>query len=190
YASRPGGAQGQLLAEINSHEQERNLDLVLAEFRAYQQGVAPAGPGARDLTRFFATIDAQLDQDPGAAKVQGNDREILTLFSRRAATLHLGAANYCWFSDPSKALCLKLAGTPNAEKPLAGMCDSSRCPQATHHPCHRPVWADRATTTKVFLDTLGAGRRTERTRLQADYDRARRVVAEIDAATGPTVSQE
>jgi hypothetical protein len=122
--------------------------------------------------------------------VQGNDREVLTLLSRRAATLHLGAANYCWFSDPSKALCLKLAGTPNAEKPLAGMCDSSRCPQATHHLGHRPVWADRAATTKVFLDTLGPGRRAERTRLQGDYERARRVVTDIDAANEPTVTQE
>jgi integrase len=190
YASRPGGAQGQLLAEINRHEQQRNLDLVLAEFRSYQNGVAPAGPGARDLNKFFATVDSQLPHDPATPKVQGNDREVLTLLSRRAATLHLGAANYCWFADPSKALCLKLAGTPNAEKPLAGMCDSSRCPQATHHPCHRPVWAERASTTKVFLDTLGPGRRTERTRLQADYDRARRVVNDIDAAMNPKINEE
>jgi len=35
---------------------------------------------------------------------------------------------------------LKLADTPNATKPLAGTCDSARCPQATHHPGHRPVW--------------------------------------------------
>ena len=34
-----------------------------------------------------------------------------------------------------------------------------------------------------FLGDLGATRRTERARLQADYDRAMRVVAEIDAAT-------
>jgi len=48
------------------------------------------------------------------------------------------------------------------------MCDSARCPQATHHPRHRPVWAEHA----------------ERTRLQADYDRAVRVVNEIDTAAG------
>jgi hypothetical protein len=42
----------------------------------------------------------------------------------------------------------------------------------------------------VFLDTLGPGRRTERTRLQGDYERARRVVADIDAANEPTVTQE
>ncbi|MGH9285435.1 MAG: hypothetical protein ACRD0M_07150 [Acidimicrobiales bacterium] len=144
----------------------------------------PAGPGARELTEFFAGVDGQLARDPdGAPKVQDNDREMLALLTRRAGVLHLGVANYCWFTDPARALCLKLAGTPNADRPLAGMCDSTRCPQATHHAGHRPVWADRVATTKVFLDRLGATRKTEKTRLQADYERARRVVAEIDAVT-------
>ena len=44
YASRPGGAQAELLAEVNKHESDRNLSLVLAEFRNYQQGILPAGP--------------------------------------------------------------------------------------------------------------------------------------------------
>lgn len=59
------------------------------------------------------------------------DREIASLLAKRAKTLHLGVANYCWFADPSKALYLKLAGTPNADNPLAGMCDSARCPLGT-----------------------------------------------------------
>ncbi|MFI6006836.1 hypothetical protein ACIA98_42020 [Streptomyces sp. NPDC051366] len=62
------------------------------------------------------------------------------------------------------------------------MCDSARCPQATHHPCHRPVWAEHADKTKIFIGQLGTTRKTERTRLQVDFDRALRVVAEIDAA--------
>jgi hypothetical protein len=113
---------------------------------------------------------------------------VLNLLSKRADTLHLATANYCWFTDPSRALCLKLAGTPDAGKPLAGMCDSARCPQATHHPCHRPVWANTAATTKIFLDSLGPTRRTERVRLQADYDRAQKVLADIDAA-GPVEAE-
>ncbi len=80
---------------------------------------------------------------------------------------------------PSRALCLKLAGTPHADKPLAGMCDSARCPQATHHPGHRPVWAEHAEKTKAFIGGLGPTRITEKTRLQAEYDRATRVLAEI-----------
>ena len=42
-----GGAQAELLAEVNKHEADRNLELVWAEFRNYQQGIMPAGPGAR-----------------------------------------------------------------------------------------------------------------------------------------------
>jgi hypothetical protein len=183
YAARPGGAQAELLAEVSSHEQERNLGLVLAEFRNYQQGILPAGPGARSLTDFFASIDGKLGQ-PAAPKAQRSDRDVLNLLAKRAGVLHLGPANWCWFADPSRALCLKLAGTPSADRPLIGMCDSARCPQATHHPCHRPVWAEHAERTKTFLGQIGAARKAERNRLQADYDRAARVIAEIDAAAG------
>ena len=164
YASRPGGAQAELLIEVNKHESERNLELVWAEFRNYQQGIMPAGPGARELTEFFAHVDAQPGPaDAGAVKVQRSDREVLGLLTKRAKTLHLGAANYCWFTDPSRALCLKLAGTPHADKPLAGMCDSARCPQATHHLGHRPVWAEHAESTKTFIGGLGPTRITEKT---------------------------
>ncbi len=62
------------------------------------------------------------------------------------------------------------------------MCDSARCPQATHHPCHRPVWAEHAEQAKTFLGSLGPTRKTERARLQADHDRALRVLDAIDAA--------
>ena len=183
YASRPGGAQAELLIEVNKHESERNLELVWAEFRNYQQGIMPAGPGARELTEFFAHVDAEAAlAGAGAAKVQRSDREVLSLLTKRASTLHLQAANYCWFTDPSRALCLKLAGTPDAGKPLAGMCDSARCPQATHHPRHRPVWAGHAENTKRFLGELGPTRAAEKTRLQTEYDRATRVLAQIDDA--------
>ncbi|WP_329370967.1 site-specific integrase [Streptomyces sp. NBC_01483] len=187
YASRPGGAQAELLSEVNKYESERNLQLVLEEFRNYQQGILPAGPGARSLTEFFAGIDEKLDAPSAAApKTQRNDRDVLNLLTKRAKVLHLGPANYCWFTDPSRALCLKLAGTPAADRPLIGMCDSARCPQATHHSCHRPVWAEHADRTEIFIGQLGTTRKAERTRLQADHDRALRVVAEIDAASTTT----
>ena len=191
YASRPGGAQAELLAEVNKHEADRNLDLVWAELRNYQQGIMPAGPGARELTEFFAHVDGKLaDGAPGAPKAQASDRDVLNLITKRARTLHLGTANYCWFTDPSRALCLRLAGTPAAGKPLIGMCDSARCPQATHHPCHRPVWAEHAQQAKTFLGSLGPTRKTERARLQADHDRAVRVLDAIDAASPDTDDKE
>ncbi len=149
----------------------------------------PAGHPARRprrLTEFFASIDASLGATPAAApKTQRNDRDILNLLTKRASVLHLGPANYCWFTDPSRALCLKLAGTPTADRPLIGMCDSARCPQATHHQNHRPVWAEHAERTKTFIGQLGKTRTTERSRLRGDYDRAQRVIAEIDAAAPP-----
>ncbi len=144
----------------------------------------PAGPSARELTEFFAHIDGKLTPAQAASpKVQRSDREVLNLLTKRAKTLHLGVANYCWFTDPSRALCLKLAGTPHADRPLAGMCDSARCPQATHHACHRPLWAEHAEQTKTFLGSLGPTRTTERARLRADHDRALRVLNDIDTTT-------
>jgi integrase len=191
YAARPGGAQAELLAEVNKHEADHKLQLVLDEFRNYQQGILPAGPAARSLTDFFATVDADLNTESTAApKIQRNDRDILNLLSKRAKALHLGPANYCWFTDPSRALCLKLAGTPTADRPMIGMCDSARCPQATHHQHHRPVWAEHAERTKTFLGQLGKTRTTERARLQAEYDRALRVITNIELATGTSATEE
>jgi integrase len=184
YAARPGGAQGKFLAEVAEDEAGRNLQIALAEYRSYQDGIMPAGPGARELTEFFASVDKELaDHEEAAPRVVASDQHVLNLLSKRAQVLHLAPANYCWFTDPSRALCLKMAGTPAASKPLAGMCDSARCPQATHHPCHRPVWADAVTSTTAFIGSLGRTRTAERTRLQAELDRARRVLDSIDAAT-------
>jgi hypothetical protein len=102
YASRPGGAQAELLAEVNQHESERNLALIWDEFRNYQNGIMPAGPGARELTGFFAHIDAAPDTaEAPAPKVQRSDREILSLLAQRASVLHLGTANYCSLKDPA-----------------------------------------------------------------------------------------
>jgi len=180
YSARPGGAQAKLLAEIGEHEADRNLGLVLEEYRNYQAGIMPAGPGARELTAFFGSVDGQLAAD--APNIATTDQHLLNLLSKRAKILHLGAANFCWFSDPSRALCLILAGTPGADAPLIGMCDSARCPQATHHQRHRAVWADTVTASTVFLGTLGRTRKTEQARLQGEANRAQRVVDAIDAA--------
>ncbi|MFG2860909.1 hypothetical protein [Streptomyces sioyaensis] len=186
YAALPGGAQGKFLAEMAEEEQERNKNLTLGVFRSFQNGIMPTGPGARDLIEFFTHVDGKLDDlTGGAPNTKGGDQEVINLLSRRAATLHLSTANYCWFIDPAKALCLKLAGTPGAKKPMAGMCDSSRCPQATHHPCHRPTWASSAENKKVFISSIGRGQKAEKTRLQADLERDLRVLAEIDAAASP-----
>ena len=183
YAARPGGAQARLLAEVSEHEQQRNLELTLQAFRDYQQGIHPSGPGSRELLDFFGSVGDRLaGLASGSPAIMGSDREVINLLSKRAGTLHLAASNYCWFADPAKALCLRLAGTPDADEPLAGLCDSARCPQATHHPCHRDVWADHAAGTAEFLGALGPARRAEKTRLQHEHARSLRVLQQIDSA--------
>lgn len=107
---------------------------------------------------------------------------MINLLSQRAGTLHLGIASYCWFIDPDKALCLKLGQAKDRSRPLAGMCDSARYPQATHHPCHRPVWASAATSSRVFIGKISRTQKTEKARLTAEAERAEHVVAAIDAA--------
>jgi len=186
YSSRPGGAQAKLLAEIGEFETRRNLDLVAGEYRNYQNGIMPAGPGARELAAFFGSVAGKLAADP--PNIAGSDQHLLNLLSKRAKILHIGVSNFCWFSDPSRALCLILAGTPSADAPLIGMCDSARCPQATHHQRHRAVWAGTVSNGTVFIGQLGRTRKTEQARLQGEVDRAQRVVDAIDAAqpdTGP-----
>jgi hypothetical protein len=137
----------------------------------------------RELTAFFAHVDGDLAAYAATApSMAATDQHLLNLLTKRAGILHLGPANYCWFANPSQALCLRLAGTPDAGAPLIGMCDSARCPQATHHPRHRDVWAETVTSNTVFLGMLGRTRKTERTRLKAELDRARRVLGAIDAA--------
>ncbi|WP_338484600.1 site-specific integrase [Streptomyces sp. SCSIO 75703] len=185
YAARPGGAQAGFLTDVAAEEQVRNENLTLAAFRDSQKGIMPTGAGARDLIEFFASVDAKLkEMEASAPGVKPGDQEVINLLSKRAKTLHLGIANYCWFIDPSKALCLALAGKQGADKPLVGMCDSARCPQATHHLSHRPVWAASAENKKVFIGNIGRGQPTEKARLQADLERDLRVLAEIDTATG------
>jgi hypothetical protein len=183
YAARPGGHQAAFLAEVGAAEDAEHLRLTVAAYEDYRRGILPAGNGARDLIRAFQAADRILAaHDPGAVTVV-DDRRVERVLKARAKTLHIGAGNYCWFSDPSKALCLKLAGTAHAERPLIGMCDSARCPQATHHLEHRQVWADHAEHTRTVF--LGNPRLStlEKSRAQATFDRAVRILAEIDAAT-------
>jgi hypothetical protein len=153
YAARPGGSQRLFLAEVEEAAAEYHVRLTVEAFHDFQEDRLPAGPGARSLIEAFALVDAELKEaartDP---KVLTDDTHLESLLRKQAQTLHVGAANYCWFRDPAKALCLRLAGTPNASKPLVGMCDSARCPQATH-PCHRPVWTGQAAGITVFLES-------------------------------------
>lgn len=183
YTASPGGSQRLFLAEVQEAEDEHHTRLTVEAFRDFQAGRMPAGPGARGLVDAFHHVDSQLkDAARTDPKVLKDDRHLETLLRKLANSLHAGPANFCWFRDPAKALCLRLAGTPGAKKPLIGMCDSARCPQATHQPSHRPVWVGQI----AVLDATFESPRTpkgEKIRLMPERDRCLRVVAEIDAAS-------
>ena len=74
----------------------------------------------------------------------------------------------------------------NPSKPCWQETLVARIKWTRHHPCHRPVWAEHAENTKTFPGQLGRAQKAERARLQAEYDRAARVLARIDetAAAG------
>jgi hypothetical protein len=58
-------------------------------FRNYQQGILPAGPGARSLTEFFASVDEKLEPAAASApRTQRSDRDVLNLLTKRAKTAH------------------------------------------------------------------------------------------------------
>ncbi|KIU14484.1 hypothetical protein [Mycolicibacterium llatzerense] len=179
YAARPGGSQALFRAEIEQEEHNHHLELTKVAFEQYRAGTMPSGPGARELIAAFAHVDSQVQSTPVGAAVIDSERRIENLLRRRAKTLHVGLANFCWFTDPAKALCLRLAGVTDADRPIVGMCDSSRCPQATHHQEHRAVWLDSASTIKAFLGNPRVPK-AEKPRLRAEYDRSMRVIDAID----------
>jgi hypothetical protein len=181
--ARPGGSQRLFHAEIEEAEESHHVQLTVEAFREFQAGQMPAGPGARSLIEAFNHVDAALKEHARTeAKALAGDRHLENLLRKQAAALHVGAANFCWFTDPAKALCLRMTGATDADRPLVGMCDSARCPQATHHGRHRPVWVGTAQTLTAFLDNPRIAK-GEKARLSAERERARRVVAEIDAVT-------
>ncbi|MFF3412629.1 hypothetical protein ACFYW8_42165 [Streptomyces sp. NPDC002742] len=177
---------------MEREQEEIHLKLTAEAFEDFRAGHMPAGPGARELIKAFEHIDAELKgHEAGTAVVLEAERRLENLLRQqsRHLHLHLQAANYCWFRDPHKAQCLKLAGTPDATKPLGVLCDSARCPQATHHGCHLPVWQPQVDTGNVFLDNPRFPK-GEKARLKPELERAQRVVDEISTAAGTAGGEE
>ncbi|HLQ54921.1 MAG TPA: hypothetical protein VK162_11695, partial [Streptosporangiaceae bacterium] len=60
-----------------------------------------AGPGARELTAFFDSVDGTMAA-AGAPNVAASDQHLLNLLSKRAKILHIGVANFCSLKDPCR----------------------------------------------------------------------------------------
>ena len=181
YASRPGGAQAKLLAEIGEFEAERNLGLVAEEYRNYQNGIMPAGPGGRELAAFFDGVDEQDGRRP-----------------RRTSSPATSTCSTCCPSGPRSCTsrrgelllvqrpipgAVPDPGRPDRRGRAADRHVRLRALPAGHPPPAAPRrWAGTAANGTVFLGMLGRTRKTEQARLQAEVDRAQRVVDAIDAA--------
>ena len=114
-----------------------------AAYRDFQDGILPAGPGARSLIAAFQHVDTELASIAAApATVVPADRHVELLLKKRAAILHIQPANYCWFTNPAKALCLRHRRNAEAASQPVGRdrATPARCPQATFHPEHREVF--------------------------------------------------
>ena len=99
YAARPGGSQARFHAEMEAEERKQNEKLAAAAYRDFQDGVLLIGPGARSLIGTFQYIDAELARlEASQPTVVATDRHIELLLKKRAATLHIQPANYCWLS--------------------------------------------------------------------------------------------
>ena len=123
-----------------------------------RDGVMPAGPGGRELTAFFASVDGDLTGHAGTRRTS-RQRPARAQPARPSAPqrLHLGPANYCWFTDPSRALCLKLAGTPGAGTAPARDVRLRALP-AGHPPPPPPrVWADTPSPPAPCSSARSAG---------------------------------
>ncbi|MEU9749176.1 hypothetical protein [Streptomyces niveus] len=168
------------LEEVRQSEEEHHLDLTRQAFRDYPAGKLPAGPGARELIAAFENIDTALkDHDPGAPVVLDSDQRLVNLLRGQAPSLHVGTANLCWYRDPAKALCNKLAGTPGAPEPKGMLCDAGRCPQSTIHESQLSVWSDKAATMNGMLKALPRSQRAERRRLQDELNRTVEIINSI-----------
>ena len=145
-----------------------------------RQGPAPA--------TCWASSPASTAAGPrwrGTPGDQASDQEVTNSARQAGGALHLGRGELLLVPRPVQGAVPKLAGTPTATKPLAGMCDSARCPQATHHSCHRPVWAESGGASRSSSATIGRNQKTEKARLRPNWTATSEVAGRDRRRTPP-----
>jgi hypothetical protein len=182
YYGRAGSSAAAFLAEVEQETARARLETTKRLYADWVAGQPIAGPGRAELTKLFTDVHA--DMSPFEGTVLESDRRLENLLRRRANTLHVGPLNNCWFVDPGRALCLKQSGRTDATAPLIGMCESTRCPNATEHPEHVRVWINH----DHHVDKLLANPRIpkhEKERLALEKTRIRAVVEGLGGDTQP-----
>jgi hypothetical protein len=182
YYGRPGSSAAAFLAKVDKERAKAATALTRQLYDGWRMGQPMTGPGRIELVGLFTKVGAEMERFEGS--VLDSERRIDELLRARASSLHVGALNYCWFVDAARARCLSLAGRTDASAPLIGMCEPSRCANATTHPEHVPVWLD---TARSIDRLLGSSRvpNQEKQRLQLERERVKAVV---QAATEPAPS--
>ncbi|MFN2504398.1 MAG: hypothetical protein ABR540_09225 [Acidimicrobiales bacterium] len=173
YFGRPGSSAAAFLAKVERERVKAGAEKTRQLYEGWQAGQAMTGPGGAELVALFAKVRSEMDRFEGS--VIDSERRIDELLRFRATSLHVGPLNYCWFVDAARARCLSLAGRTVANAPLIGMCEPTRCANATTHPEHVPVWLD----TGRRIDRLLASPRVpnqEKERLQVERERVGAVV--------------
>ena len=186
YAARPGGAQAQFARDVMAVESDHKLLLAKQALDDFRAGRMPAGPGARQLIEQLKLADEALRlEEVVSPRVAKSDRAAENIIREIAEALHVNVANYCFFRDPSQALCLRLAGMIDAKAPLTAMCDSARCSQASYGPQHLQIWTNYTENTQALAHNRAVAP-GERTRLRLEVKRGQEVVRQIKEASQST----
>ena len=170
-----GSSRSGFRAEVENQRSLGQLDDLLIYFDDRQAGARLSGPAA---ARIAKTLDSVSD-DLGPLPAMLADRARLrTMLASLARTLHVGVLADCFF-DPGTAVCLKQA--TGVKGPLTALCQPTHCPNACITARHRPAWARSA---QEAADLLKEKRLStlQRSILQQDLERARKVLAGIDEA--------
>ncbi len=142
-----GSSASGFCAEVEAQRRLGQLDDILVYFDERQGEATPSGPAGPRVARMLDAAADDLDPLPGMVADRARLRSMLGSLAR---TLHVGVLADCFF-DPSTALCLKQVATPEAEAPLTGLCQPTRCPNACITTRHRPTWTKAACEARKLL---------------------------------------
>jgi hypothetical protein len=147
YAGKHGESVAAFQAEVEHERRQATAAAVERVIDAAERGEPVIGLGAASLAAAIA--EAGLANASDAPQVRDRDDAVRALLKARADTLHIGPLAYCWFTDPSRARCLR--GVADKSRPIVGSCEPTKCANATIHPEHAPIWLGGLDSLKVSL---------------------------------------
>ena len=178
YAGKHGESVTAFQAEVDHERRQATAAAVERVIDAAERGEPVIGLGAASLAAAIA--DAGLADASDAPQVRDRDDAVRTLLKARADTLHIGPLAHCWFTDPSRARCLR--GVADKTRPLVGSCEPTKCANATIHPEHAPVWVGGLESLKVSL--------SDRRIPTGERQRVQQKIREVEDLIEPLLAQE